>query len=299
MLLQDAGDELEELVHDLDVVVLQTVLHAEVIEGGEAGVGDAQNGVTVAGDDLTVVETVPGVFRELLVCRNAVELLAHIHNEAQTLLIGQSVERSSQTRHGCRDGVVRIAQGGANDVGRHGAHIAPFMVGVEDEVQANKFLPCRIVTHTQHVGEVVRQVIVVCQGGNDVTLVEADAIDGCGNAGHRGDQADGIVKQRLPEGVFAGALVIGGAEFRLALHGEQTYAEHGHRMGILRHGLERVDNILGDRVVLCERRTQLAELLGRCTRTRHQHPEGLFRRDVRKLKDRNVTDAKAFVGRHA
>ncbi len=110
MFLEDAWYELKDLVDDLNVVVLKVVLFAELVEGCETGVGNAENCVTVAWDHLTVLEAVPCVFGELLISWNTTELLAYVDDEAQTFLIGKSVKGAGQSAHCSADAVVRIAE---------------------------------------------------------------------------------------------------------------------------------------------------------------------------------------------
>ena len=70
-------------------------------------------------------------------------------------------------------------------------------------------------------------------------------------------------------------------------------------MRILRHGLERVNNVLRNRIVLGEDGAKLFALVISGALARNQQPEGFFRRDVGELEDRRVADAQAFVGRYA
>ena len=54
MLAKYARHDVEDLLHDLYVVVLQVVLFCELIKRCEAWVCNTENGVTVARDNLTV-----------------------------------------------------------------------------------------------------------------------------------------------------------------------------------------------------------------------------------------------------
>lgn len=114
---QDVGDDLVELVDQLDQALAGDVLEGELALACVARISLSQDGVAVTRDDTARGEDLTAVLGELLVGDVTVaQLVLEILQELQDFLVGKSVERSSETIHTSGIGEVRIREGRSNKV---------------------------------------------------------------------------------------------------------------------------------------------------------------------------------------
>ena len=166
MLGEDARGDLVQLVDVLEDRVLGNLLAAntELLEGHEAGVGLAEDGVAVTGDDLAVVERFPDELDDLLVRGRVAELLLHTDDEAEDLLVREAVERAGKAAERGRVRQERVRERRADEVGRVGRDVAALVVGVEGVVKTDELNEALRVAEADLVGEVEGQVLRLVDG---------------------------------------------------------------------------------------------------------------------------------------
>lgn len=92
---QNAGNEVVDLADELEKRILRQVLEREFTLGGVAGVCLPQNGVAVAGNDLSALEGGPDVLLDGLIRSILADLGLHFAEPEEYLLVGKAVERAS------------------------------------------------------------------------------------------------------------------------------------------------------------------------------------------------------------
>jgi len=94
---EDAGRDLVDLADELEHWVVGQVLLRKLALRDVAGVGLAENGVAVAGDDLAGLEGRPQIVLDGLVAEVVANGFLHLLEPDEHLLVSQSVERTSET----------------------------------------------------------------------------------------------------------------------------------------------------------------------------------------------------------
>ena len=194
LLLQDARSNLEELRAELEQGVVGQVLEGELALAHVARVGLAQHGVAEARNDAARVEHVPAGLLDLLVgVRRLANVLHHLGDEAEALLVGEAVERAGEAVHAGGEREVRVRECRADEV--HGVRrdVAALVVRVDDEVEAHELLELRRVEaeHVRKVGSPVERLV----GADDVARVVLVAVD---VRGHERQLGDEVVSQYSP-----------------------------------------------------------------------------------------------------
>lgn len=99
-LKEDVGHERVELADQLEKLVVRQVLERELSLGLVSRVGLPQNGVSVTRDDLTTVERLPNVLGDLLVRGVNADLVLHLCDPVEDLLVGEPVQGAGETVQG-------------------------------------------------------------------------------------------------------------------------------------------------------------------------------------------------------
>mmetsp|Transcript_18279 Transcript_18279/g.51648 ORF Transcript_18279/g.51648 Transcript_18279/m.51648 type:complete len:344 (+) Transcript_18279:662-1693(+) len=210
-----------------------------------AGVRVPQDGVAEARNYLAGGEGVLCVLGEKLFCGSLpLQVLLHLEQPAQALLVRQAVQGSRESAETRGPGIVRVAQRGAHQVGRMRGDVAPLVVRVQHQVQAGHLLELLAAVDAQHVCVVGRPVhaLVVCWSS---AVLESTAVDGGCHHGDLGNQVQCILKRVLPVLGLLHSLVVRGGEFRVLLHGQHAHRQLGHRVRFLGYGVQRGHHVGG------------------------------------------------------
>mmetsp|Transcript_7078 Transcript_7078/g.21611 ORF Transcript_7078/g.21611 Transcript_7078/m.21611 type:complete len:462 (+) Transcript_7078:264-1649(+) len=261
---EDGGHDRVDSVDDLEEGVVRHVLDGEVALAGVAGVGLAEDGVAVAGDDLAGLEGVPGeggdgVLVDFLAL--GVELGLEVLDPAEDLLVGEAVEGTGERVESGDVGEVGVGEGGADEVRGVGRGVAALVVGVDDQVEAHELVEARVVhaEHAAEVGRVVERVVA----GDDAVEVRV-AVDEGGDLGNLREDVEDVLVGVLPVGRLVDAVLVGHGELGLGLTRLEPDGELRHRVHRLRQRVHQRDNVLRQRRPGVEVRRQAVALgLGR------------------------------------
>jgi len=104
MLGEDARGNIVDLANQLEHGVLGELLESELALGHVAGIGFPQDSMTVSGNDTAGFQGVPQVFLDGLVAKIITNFFLHFGKPVKNFLVGQSVERTSETVQTSREG---------------------------------------------------------------------------------------------------------------------------------------------------------------------------------------------------
>lgn len=242
---ENAGSDLVDLADELEHGVVGQVLLGELALGDVAGVGLAEDGVAITGDDLTGLEGGPEVVLDGLVAEVVANGLLHSLEPDKHLLVGETVERTGKTIETSSQGEVGGAESGTNQVGGVCADVATLVVGVDGKVETHQLNEVLVVGEAELVGQVVRVVLVLLNGGNAAILVDI-AVDLGGNGGELGNEVHGVLEGVLPVLSLLHALSIGLGELRLALESSDGEGELGHGVEVGGAAVDELLDELGD-----------------------------------------------------
>ena len=151
---EDAGDGGEAFTSEVADVVVFDVSVGEALEVHEAGVGVAEDCVSVAGDDSSASECFADeLFDDGFAGFFSLVVVLELGQPLEALLVGQAVQGTGQTVHGGGEGEVGVGEGGADQHAGVGGDIAPFVVGVDREVASDALFHLQFIV-AEHVAEV-------------------------------------------------------------------------------------------------------------------------------------------------
>mmetsp|Transcript_11154 Transcript_11154/g.21567 ORF Transcript_11154/g.21567 Transcript_11154/m.21567 type:complete len:318 (-) Transcript_11154:652-1605(-) len=233
--LQNGRDSLEARVHELKQRVVGQLLQRKVSLGCVPGVRHSEHGVTEARHNTSTRQRCLRNRRHLLGCGLfAVEFLVGVEDPLEALLVGQPVQRTSQSRQTSGHRQVRIREGTADQMCGVRGHIPSLMVGMEEEVQSHQFHEIEVLD-SQHVAEIRGPVKVGVVGGRDHrSLVEGSSVDRSSHHGNLGHHTEGILQAELPVLGFFHPFCVGFGEHRLGLKSCDGSDELSHRVGVRR-----------------------------------------------------------------
>lgn len=273
---EDTGGDLVDLADELEHGVVRQVLLGELALGHVAGVGLAEDGVSVSGDDLAGLEGGPEVVLDRLVADVVANGLLHLLEPDEHFLVGETVERSSKTVETSGKREVRRAESGTDQVGGVGADVATLVVSVDGEVQTHQLDEVLVVSETELVGQVVGVVLVFLNGGDTAILVDI-AVDLGGNGGELGNEVHGVLEGVLPVLGLLHALGVRLGELRLALESSDGKGELSHGVEVGRAAVDKLLDELGDIGTGSPVSGQVADLLLRGNLAGQQKPEETLR----------------------
>lgn len=242
---ENTRGDLVDLADELEHWVIGKVLLGELALGNVAGVGLAENGMSVTGNDLASLEGGPQVVLDGLVTEVVADSLLHLLEPDEDFLVGQSVERTSKTVQTSSQGQVGRAESGTNQVGGVGADVSTLVVGVNGEVQAHQLNEVLVLGETELVGQVEGVVLVLLDGSNLAVLVDV-AVDLGGEGGELRDEVHGILKGVLPVLRLVHALGVGLGEVGLVLESSDGERELGHGVEVAGAAVDELLDELGD-----------------------------------------------------
>lgn len=240
VLSEDTRHDVVDGVDDLEERVVRQVLQGELALALVTRISLAQHSVTVARNDLTSLQGLPGEVSDGLL----VDFLA-LGNElglqgldpAQDLLVSQTVQRTSQSVQTSREGQVRIGQGGANQVSGVGRGVTTLVIRVDDQVHAHQLVEVMGVI-TQHAAEAGGVIQLASGVLDDNTILELAAVDQGSNLRKLGNDVKDILQGGLPVLVLVDTSLVSLGELGLSLASHQGHGQLGHRVHALR---ERAD----------------------------------------------------------
>jgi hypothetical protein len=275
VLSKDAGGDLVDLADELEHGVIGQVLLGELALGDVAGVGLAEDSVSVSGNDLAGLEGRPQVVLDGLVAEVVANSLLHLLEPDEDLLVGQSVERTSETVQTGSEGEVRRAEGTADQVSGVGRDVATLVVSVDGEVETHKLNEVLVLGETELVGQVERVVLVLLDGCDLAVLVDV-AVDLSGDGGQLGNEVHGVLESVLPVLGLLHALRVGLGEVRLVLESSDGDGELSHGVEVAGTAVDELLDELGHVGAGGPLGGEVADLLLGGNLTGQQKPEETF-----------------------
>lgn len=272
---EDTGGDLVDLADELEHGVIGQVLLGKLALGDVAGVGLAENGVAVSGNDLAGFESRPQVVLDGLVAKIVANSLLHLLEPDEDLLVGQSVERTSETVETSSQGEVRRAERATNQVSGVGRDVATLVISVDGEVQAHQLNKVLVLGETELVGQVEGVVLVLLDGGDLAVLVDV-AVDLGSDGGELGNEVHGVLEGVLPVLRLVDALGVGLGEVGLVLESSDSDGELGHWVEIAGAAVDELLNELGDVGAGSPLGREVADLLLGGNLAGQQKPEKTF-----------------------
>lgn len=242
---QNTGSNLVNLADQLEHGVIGQLAQGKLALRDVTGVSLAQDGVTVAGHDAATVQSGPQVVLDGLVAEIVADGLLHLGEPVQDLLVGQTVERASQTLQTGREGEHGGAQGTANKVGGVGTDVATLVIGVDGQIQTHQLNKVLVAAEAKLVGQVEGVVLVLLDGGH-LAILEDVAVDLGGNGGQLGNQVHGVLEGVVPVFLLVDTLGVGLGKGGFVLQGSHSQGELGHGVESAGAAVDELLNELGN-----------------------------------------------------
>jgi hypothetical protein len=230
VLSEDTGSDLVDLGDEVEHGVIGKVLKSELALADVAGVGLAEDGVAVTGNDTARLEGVPEVLGDVLVRKVRADGLLHLGEPVEDLLVGKTVERAGKTVEASGERKVGGAEGRADEVSGVGRNVATLVVGVDGQVKTHELNEVLVLSEAELVGK-VEGVVLVLLGGRDLAILVDVAVDAGGNVGKLANEVHGVLESVLPVLALLHALGVCLGEAGLVL-------KRGDGDGELSHGVE-------------------------------------------------------------
>ena len=277
VLSENTGGDLVDLGDELEERILRQVLQGELALSGVTGIGLTKNGVTVARNDLTRVEGIPEGLLDLISSGVlGTDLLLELDDPAEDLLVGETVEGSSETAHGSREGKIGIREGRSDETGGVGRDVTSLVIGVDGEVETHKLIKLVgvVAELTGKVGGVIERSIM----RSELAILEGVAVDASSDLGENGEEVEGILESGLPVVTLLNTVLVGLSELRVLLHGSDGRDElrHGVELSSTEVGQE-TDDVLGNVSTSGQFSRQSVGLLGSGDLASQQQPQETLR----------------------
>lgn len=270
-----------------------------------AGVGLAEDGVAVTGNDTAGVEGGPEVVGDGLVAEVVTNSLLHLGQPVEHLLIGKAVQGTGKTVETGSQGQEGRAESTANQVGGVGTDVATLVVGVDGQVQTQELNKVLVLAESELVGK-VEGVVLVLLDGSDLSALEDVLVDAGSNVGQLGNEVHGILKGVVPVLLLVDTLGVGLGEGRGVLESSDGQRELGHGVEVGRAVVDELLDELGDIGAGSPLGGQVADLLLGRDLTGQKEPEetfrerllatGSLREDLLALRDGLSTESDTLLG---
>lgn len=221
VLLKDTRRNLRETLdklHNRRLLELRARV-SEVRQSSEAWVGLAQNSVAVTRDNTAALQGRPQVVNNLLVTWVRADSLLELKGPVEHLLVGKTVQGTSQTVEGSSVRQVRVREGATDKVGSVGRHVTTLVVAVDSNVETevvNKTLALAVAHHVRHV---LDQIHVRVDGLLAVTLTEHVVVDTGSNGRELGNEVKRILESGVPVLSLLDTGVVGSSELAIVVEG--------------------------------------------------------------------------------
>lgn len=224
---QDTRSDLVDLADQVEHRVIRQLAEGKLALRNVARVGLTEDGVTVSGDDLAGVEGGPQVVLDGLVTQVVANRRLHLGEPVQDLLVGQSVERTSQSVETSGEGEHGGAQGATNKVGSVSADVTTLVVGVDGQVETHQLNEVAVAAEAKLVGQVEGVVLVLLDRSN-LAVLEDVTVDLGSDGGQLGYEVHGVLEGVVPVVLLVDTLSVGLGEGRLVFKSSHSQRELGH-----------------------------------------------------------------------
>jgi hypothetical protein len=215
---------------------------SELALGHVTGVSLAEDGVTVARNDATSVESRPKVVSDGLVAEVITDDLLHLGEPVEDLLVGKTVQGTGKTVETSRERQEGRAEGTADKVGGVGADVATLVVSVDGQVKTHELNEVGVLAEAKLVGE-VEGVILVLLDGSDLSALEDVLVDARSDVGKLGNEVHGVLESVAPVLLLVDTLGVGACERRGLLESGDGKRELSHGVKV---GRAAVDELLDE-----------------------------------------------------
>lgn len=125
---QEVGNRFVVCLDEIHKVVILDVLAGEVKLKHEARIRLSKNGMAVSRHNLARLESVGNVLLDVILGPVLTVLLLEFEDEAQALLVCETVQGASKTVHACGKRKIRVGESRANQVSGVSRHISTFVI---------------------------------------------------------------------------------------------------------------------------------------------------------------------------
>lgn len=227
VLCQNTWGNLVDLGNQLEHWVIWKVLESELALRDVTWVSLAEDGVAVTWNNLASVEGGPEVVSDGLVAEIVTNGSLHLLEPVEDLLVGKTVERTSQTVETSGEGQHWGAESGADQVGGVGTDVSTLVVSVDGEVESHQLNKVLVVTETELVGEVVGEILVLLDRGH-LSALEDVLVDASGDGWELGNKVHRVLECVAPVLLLVHALGICLCECGLVLKSSHCDRELCH-----------------------------------------------------------------------
>merc|ERR1712126_479550 len=227
---EDGRHQHVQLRHKLEQFVIGKMFQGKFSLAGVSWISFAENSVSVSGNNLSGLQKAPDEVLHLIICGVQTDRLDDLLQEDQDLLVGEAVERTREAAHTSAEGQIWVREGRSHQVGGVGRYIATLVVTVDCQIKSHKFSE-HFIFVSNHLGEVVRPILVGINGTGCSAISVQVVVDGGGDHRQLGHQVHGVLECGLPVLGLVNSLAIGLGELGLRV-------ESGHGSGELGHGVE-------------------------------------------------------------
>ena len=183
---EDVGNEVVDLANQLEVLILGEVLESEFTLGSVTGVGLAEHSVAVTRDDLATLKGRPDVLLDGLVGGRVANLGLHLPEPDEDLLVGKTVERTSETVESGGVGEEGVGERRADELAGVGRDVSTLVVGVDSDVETEELNEGRVFAEAEESGQVGGVVLIEVDGG-ELALAVDIAVDTTGDVRELGN----------------------------------------------------------------------------------------------------------------
>ena len=192
--------------------------------------GLPEDGVSVSGNNSSL-EGLLDVGLDGSVGSILTDLGLHAADPKEDLLVGESVEGTSESVHGSGVGEERVGEGGSDKVTSVGGNVTSLVIGVEGKVESHELTELLVVTESENGSEVGRVILGHVDGGHLSLNSVGVAEDTSSDVGELGNEVHGVLEGRAP-------VVLLGDTGLVCLGESRVVVESDHGDAELRHGVE-------------------------------------------------------------
>lgn len=182
----------------------------EVFQGLEAGIGSSENGMSVSRNDLPELEVSPEVSFELSVRRvgdivSAEVVLLHLEKESEDLLVGETMEGSSEASKSSGVRLERVRESRSYEMASVSRDVPTFVVRVKGDVELEVLLKrsSRLGFDRDESGklggEVADEISLACWNDGKLRVLVVDVSENSsGEVGEFGDEVERVFEGGSP-----------------------------------------------------------------------------------------------------
>ena len=244
MLGQDTWSNLVDLADKLEHGVVGQFAERKFALRHISWISLAENSVAVTRHDTATVESVPEVFGDVRVAEIIADCLLHLGEPVQDLLVGQPVERTSQTVETGSKRQHGGAQSATNQVSRVRADITTLVVGVDGQVQAHQLNEVGVAAVAKLVGQIVTIILIFLNWSNLSVLVCVAVDLGC-DGRKLSNQVHRVLEGVCPVFLLVDALGVGFGELGGVLERSDGDGELSHRVHVVGAAVDELFDELG------------------------------------------------------